>query len=70
MTAEQYGNTMVPPEFVTGVQTVGGGNPDLDPETADTVTLGFVFDISDTMRLSRSLRLRKDGPDGLDLGFN
>lgn len=51
MTAEQYGNTPLQ-EFVLGVNTLVGGNPDLQPEEADTVTAGLVFDIRDTMRLS------------------
>jgi len=51
MTAAQYGNTLVP-EFVNFVNTIEGGNPDLEPEGADTVTAGLVFDIGDTMRLS------------------
>lgn len=51
MTAAQYGSTPVPP-FGFGVNTILGGNPDLEPEEADTFTAGFVFDMGDTMRLS------------------
>jgi iron complex outermembrane recepter protein len=33
-------------------QHAGAGNPDLEPEEADTVTAGLVFDLDDTLRLS------------------
>lgn len=51
VTAEQYGHIVQhPADDVTNV--LWGGNPDLQPETADTFTFGLVFDVTDTMQLS------------------
>ncbi len=41
VTAAQYGNIL---DVISGqTQSITGGNPNLEPETADTFTLGFVF---------------------------
>jgi len=37
---EQYGHLVGNPE---GINIIGGGNPSLDPETADTLTVGIVL---------------------------
>ncbi len=54
VTPAQYGNIIPYPDVEYGPYLNGlwGGNPDLDPEKADTVTVGFVFDLHDTSRLS------------------
>jgi len=50
VTAAQYGNvTQSPAGQYNGVF---GGNPNLQPETADTWTIGVVFDLFDSMQLS------------------
>jgi len=41
VTAAQYGNVL--PNPADQYNTFGGGNPDLEPETADTITLGIVW---------------------------
>ncbi len=41
VTPDQYGS--VPANPANQYNTFGGGNPDLDPETADTVTFGLVI---------------------------
>jgi outer membrane receptor protein involved in Fe transport len=51
MSAAQYGNTPAL-EFAFGVNTIVGGNPALEPEEADTVTAGLVFDVWTGMQLS------------------
>jgi len=50
VTAEQYGNIDKMPW--AWLNALYGGNPELEPETADTLTAGLVFDVSDSMRLS------------------
>lgn len=53
VSAEQYGHIDASPYGSDGwINVLWGGNPDLDPETADTITVGMVFDINDAMRLS------------------
>lgn len=52
VTAEQYGNIAQDPVDEGAVNVLWGGNPDLDPEEADTFTVGLVFDAGDAMRLS------------------
>jgi outer membrane receptor protein involved in Fe transport len=53
VTAEQYGNIPPIPDFdFWGLNVLRGGNPELDPEEADTLTLGLVFEIGETMQLS------------------
>jgi outer membrane receptor protein involved in Fe transport len=52
VTAEQYGNIFEPPEDFNNSNVLYGGNPLLDPEEADTVTAGVVFEAFDSMRLS------------------
>lgn len=60
VTADQYGNIRdvpVPPWFPPGrnrnyVNVVMGGNPDLSPEIADTITFGLVFNPTDHVQLS------------------
>ena len=53
VTAAQYGNI---PDVISGqTQSLTGGNPALDPETADTVTFGFVYTPSWAPSLSVSL---------------
>jgi outer membrane receptor protein involved in Fe transport len=51
VTAEQYGNIIAAPEDLP-LQALWGGNPDLDPEEADTFTLGLVFEAGFDMRFS------------------
>ena len=43
LTAAQYGSGLVDDVISGQTQSLTGGNPFLDPETADTVTLGFVW---------------------------
>jgi outer membrane receptor protein involved in Fe transport len=50
VTAAQYGNIQVNPFGV--YNSIVGGNPDLDPETADTFTFGVVVDPMDAMQFS------------------
>jgi len=52
VTALQYGNIDAVPDADWGHNAIWGGNPDLDPEKADTLTTGLVFDIGDAMQLS------------------
>jgi outer membrane receptor protein involved in Fe transport len=53
VTAEQYGHIPeLPDPDLWGYQFLYGGNPDLDPEEADTVTAGLVVEPMDAMRLS------------------
>jgi len=53
ISAEQYGHIADNPYGDDGwLNALWGGNPDLDPEKADTFTVGLVFDINDAMRLS------------------
>lgn len=50
VTADQYGNiTAAPGNYIN---TLWGGNPDLIPEKADTLTFGMVIDPMDTMQIS------------------
>ena len=51
VTPEQYGNILPSPAY-DHYNILWGGNPDLDPETADTITLGLVIDASDGMQFS------------------
>jgi iron complex outermembrane receptor protein len=50
VTAAQYGNIL--PSPAGQYNQIGGGNPDLDPESADTFTVGVVWDILDGLSLS------------------
>ncbi len=50
VTTEQYGHIVQTPYESLGA--VYGGNPELEPETANTVTAGLVFDLGNSMRLS------------------
>jgi len=50
VTADMYGNIIANPG--DGVNTLQGGNPDLDPEAADTLTAGVIFEAGDSMQLS------------------
>lgn len=50
VTAAQYGNVTASP--AGQYNAIFGGNPDLDPEEADTITVGFVIDPMDTMTIS------------------
>ena len=43
MTAAQYGSGLVTDVISGQTQSITGGNPFLDPETADTTTFGFVW---------------------------
>ena len=53
VTAQQYGNIAFSPDpNYIGPHAIWGGNPELDPEKADTLTAGLVFDIGEAMRLS------------------
>jgi outer membrane receptor protein involved in Fe transport len=52
VTAQQYGNISLVPWDNPALNAIWGGNPDLDPEEADTVTVGLVFEIGDSMQLS------------------
>ena len=52
VTAEQYGHISSPGGQEEFINVLAGGNPDLDPEEANTFTLGLVFDAGETMRLS------------------
>jgi outer membrane receptor protein involved in Fe transport len=51
VTPQQYGNMLPSPEF-DYFNVLRGGNPELGPETADTVTFGLVIDATDTLRVS------------------
>ncbi|KAA9129566.1 TonB-dependent receptor [Marinihelvus fidelis] len=50
VTPAQYGNITLSP--ASQYNALYGGNPDLDPEDADTFTFGVVFQPTDTMQLS------------------
>ena len=50
VTAAQYGNVTASP--AGQYNAIFGGNPLLDPEVADTYTLGVVFDPTDSMTIS------------------
>jgi iron complex outermembrane recepter protein len=50
VSASQYGNVV--PSPAGQYNGIFGGNPNLTPEEADTVTLGFVIDPMDTMTIS------------------
>lgn len=50
VTEEQYGQIAVGPW--DWLNAVYGGNPELGPEKADTLTAGVVLDVSDSMQLS------------------
>ena len=52
VTAQQYGNIAPAPSDDWRLNALFGGNPDLDPEEADTFTAGLVFEIGDAMQLS------------------
>ena len=52
VTAQQYGNIDALPEGQLGLNALYGGNPELDPEYADTFTAGVVIDLAEAMRLS------------------
>jgi len=52
ITAQQYGNIGAPPSANWLYNGFFGGNPDLDPEKADTLTAGLVIEIGDAMQLS------------------
>ena len=53
VTASQYGNVLGNP--AGQYNTFGGGNPFLDPETADTITVGFVWTPQSIPGLSMTL---------------
>lgn len=50
VTAAQYGNILASPSERNNA--LYGGNPELEPEVADTITFGMVIDASDTMLFS------------------
>lgn len=50
VTADQYGN--ITPSPASQYNQLTGGNPNLEPETADTVTFGLVVDPIDNMTVS------------------
>lgn len=50
VTASQYGNITASP--ASQYNAIFGGNPDLDPEEADTITFGIVVNPTDTMTFS------------------
>ncbi len=50
VSAAQYGNISLSP--ASQYNALYGGNPNLDPEEADTITFGVVADITDSMQLS------------------
>jgi outer membrane receptor protein involved in Fe transport len=50
VTAERYGNVSVSP--AGQYNGLFGGNPDLQPEEADTITAGIVWDVIDAMTVS------------------
>ncbi len=53
VTAEDFGNIL---DVIAGqTQSITGGNPDLDPETSDTITIGGVFTPSAIQGLSVSI---------------
>jgi outer membrane receptor protein involved in Fe transport len=52
VTAEHYGNIPPPPYDDWWPNAIYGGNPELDPEEADTITLGLVFEVGHSMQLS------------------
>jgi outer membrane receptor protein involved in Fe transport len=53
VTADQYGNVL--PNPADQYNTLNGGNPDLDVETADTITAGLVFTPTSVPGLSLTL---------------
>jgi iron complex outermembrane receptor protein len=52
MTAAQYGSGLVLDVISGQTQSLTGGNPFLDPETADTTTFGFVWTGIDSLSVS------------------
>jgi outer membrane receptor protein involved in Fe transport len=50
VTAAQYGNVSLSP--ASQYNALYGGNPNLDPEEADTITFGVVIDATDSMQVS------------------
>jgi iron complex outermembrane receptor protein len=50
VSASQYGNVSVSPAFQ--YNAIVGGNPELQPEEADTLTFGVVIDATDSMQFS------------------
>jgi len=50
VTAAQYGNITASP--AGQYNGIFGGNPDLNPEIADTITAGIVWDATDSMQIS------------------
>jgi outer membrane receptor protein involved in Fe transport len=50
VTAAQYGNILASDSKLNNALI--SGNPELEPEVADTITFGIVIDASDTMRFS------------------
>jgi len=53
VSAQQYGNIeATPDDALYSHNALYGGNLDLDPEKADTLTAGFVFSVGDAMQLS------------------
>jgi len=50
VTAGQYGNITASP--AGQYNSITGGNPGLNPEEADTITIGFVIDPTDTLTIS------------------
>ncbi len=50
VSASQYGNISLSP--ASQYNAIYGGNPNLDPEEADTITFGVVADITDSMQVS------------------
>jgi outer membrane receptor protein involved in Fe transport len=50
ITAAQYGNVSLSP--ASQYNAVYGGNPNLDPEEADTITFGVVIDADNSMQIS------------------
>jgi len=53
VTAQQYGQIDAPPfEYDWWHNAIYGGNPNLGPEKADTLTAGLVFEIGEAMQFS------------------
>ncbi len=50
VSAAQYGNISLSP--ASQYNALYGGNPNLDPEEADTITFGVVLDVMDNMQVS------------------
>lgn len=52
VSAEQWAKGGAPDSPASQYNTVGGGNPDLEPEEADTYTFGVVFSPMDNLNIS------------------